>query len=140
MVLRGWIRRKNPTHEISKWAFESIKKLLQFYQQCWTLWNKYKYGHNRESNIALQREALLKKIFSAYNSKESIFYRVEDQYTKILFQRKREEWEGVPTANMKKWVVTYDQAVKRRYNCDFDFDVREYFTFEEAVTFQTDVV
>lgn len=140
MLMRGWIKTSILKQEVSKWALEVIKKLIRFYHQCWTLRNKCKFDYTKEAKLAIQKETLLEKIYSVYDSRETIFYREEDQYIDILFQWRKEEWTGTPTVNMKKWLITYYQVVKQQCNSDFDFDVREYFTFEEAVTFWTDVV
>ena len=44
-----------------------------------------------------------------------------------------EEWNDISIKSMQAWLKTVEQAVKRRRGEDFNFDVMEYFRFEQAM-------
>ena len=59
--------------------------------------------------------------------KERIFHHPQDTYGRSLFQRKIEDWDKVSIKYMQAWLATHDQAVLRRADDNFNYDVSEYF-------------
>ena len=136
MVFQGWIRRTEMLQQ-SEWVQRAIRYLLEFYHDMWHKRNEAKFGGDIEARKKIQKEQLLEQIYDAYQSRNDIFWHELDTYDKILFRVEIDKWESAPIKNMQAWLKTYRQAINRRSEEFFDFNVSEYFQFNQATDIQT---
>lgn len=113
MIFRRWIKKTIDGDSNSKWASKASQLLMEFYHRCWEKRNTSEFGETMEDRVRIQKEQLLNKITFAYESRDTLF-KPNDVWVNRIFQRKYEEWGSASITVMQKWIMTYEQTLKRR--------------------------